>query len=79
MSGTPATESNQAVWDRWNAMGPREQATGFVDSDAALVGAYEALTAGQRATLKEKKAGRNSLSRPALLHVGARGFEPPTS
>jgi hypothetical protein len=36
------------VWDRWNAMSPREQATNFVDHDARLVAAYEALTSEQR-------------------------------
>ena len=29
---------NQSVWDRWNAMSPREQADAFVASDAELVG-----------------------------------------
>ncbi len=43
---------NQSVWDRWNAMSPREQADGFVDSDAALVAAYEALTPAQRSDLQ---------------------------
>ena len=28
---------NQAVWDRWNAMAPREQAQGYVDHGAVLV------------------------------------------
>jgi len=41
---------NQSVWDRWNAMGPREQATNFLDHDARLVAAFEALTAEQRTT-----------------------------
>jgi len=51
LTGTPPAESNQDVWDRWNAKGPRAQATDFLDSDAALVAAYEALTAEQRETL----------------------------
>lgn len=41
---------NQSVWDRWNAMSPGEQATNFLDSDARLVAAFEALTAEQRTT-----------------------------
>ena len=45
---------NQSVWDRWNAMSPREQADGFVDSDGALVAAYEALTPEQRSDLQVK-------------------------
>ena len=43
---------NQSVWDRWNAMSPREQAEGFVESDEALVAAYEALTPQQRLDLR---------------------------
>ena len=51
LTGTPAAESNQDVWDRWNAMNPRDQAEGYLRADAALVAAYEALTPEQRATL----------------------------
>ena len=43
---------NQSVWDRWNAMSPREQADAFVESDEALVAAYEALTPEQRSDLQ---------------------------
>ncbi|MHA3703113.1 maleylpyruvate isomerase family mycothiol-dependent enzyme [Jatrophihabitans sp. YIM 134969] len=39
---------NQSVWDRWNAMSPRDQADGFVAADAALVSRFEALDADQR-------------------------------
>jgi uncharacterized protein (TIGR03083 family) len=48
----PGQDANQAVWDRWNAMSPREQAGGFVEHDERLVAAFEALTADQRATLR---------------------------
>src|SRR4051812_49137234 len=30
----PPAADNQAIWDRWNAASPREQATGFVQHDA---------------------------------------------
>jgi uncharacterized protein (TIGR03083 family) len=52
--GTPAPpqDFNQSVWDRWNAMSPRDQATGFVEHDARLVAAYEALTSEQRENLE---------------------------
>ncbi len=50
----PGDGFNQSVWDRWNAMSPREQADGFVDSDEALVVAYEALTPEQRSDLQVK-------------------------
>jgi uncharacterized protein (TIGR03083 family) len=39
---------NHAVWDRWNAMSPEEQASGFVESEEALVAALESLDADQR-------------------------------
>jgi uncharacterized protein (TIGR03083 family) len=32
-----------AIWERWNAMSPQEQADSFVTADARLVEAYEAL------------------------------------
>jgi uncharacterized protein (TIGR03083 family) len=48
----PGQDANQRVWDRWNAMSPREQATGFVEHNARLVAAYEALTADQRAAVR---------------------------
>jgi uncharacterized protein (TIGR03083 family) len=50
VAGTPAPapEFNQQVWDRWNAMSARDQAAGFLDHDARLLTAYEALTAEQR-------------------------------
>jgi uncharacterized protein (TIGR03083 family) len=41
---------NESVWDRWNAMSPREQATNFLDHDARLIGAFQALTSEQRTT-----------------------------
>ena len=41
---------NESVWDRWNALGPREQAANFLDHDARLVAAFEALTAEERTT-----------------------------
>jgi uncharacterized protein (TIGR03083 family) len=42
------TPTNEQVWDRWNAMSPSEQATGFVASNGALVELFESLTEGQR-------------------------------
>lgn len=41
---------NQSVWNRWNAMPPREQADGFVAADATLVARFEALDADQART-----------------------------
>ena len=48
----PGQGSNEAVWDRWNAMKPADQAAGFVEHDNRLVTAYEALTPEQRETLQ---------------------------
>ena len=44
-----ATPPNDEVWDRWNALSPADQATGFVESSAALLEQLEGLTAEQRA------------------------------
>lgn len=44
IAGTPLPEpANQEVWDRWNAMSPAEQATGFVAADLQVVEALEGL------------------------------------
>ncbi len=48
----PGDGFNQSVWDRWNAMSPRDQADAFVESDAELVAAFEALGPEQRAGLE---------------------------
>jgi uncharacterized protein (TIGR03083 family) len=48
----PGPGFNESVWDRWNAMGPREQAANVLDHDARFVAAFEALTAEQRATVQ---------------------------
>jgi uncharacterized protein (TIGR03083 family) len=47
----PADELNQEVWDRWNAMAPGDQASGFVAADEALVAALEELSSEQRETI----------------------------
>jgi uncharacterized protein (TIGR03083 family) len=44
----PGSDFNQSVWDRWDAMTPADQAAGFVETDNALVEAYEALSADER-------------------------------
>jgi uncharacterized protein (TIGR03083 family) len=48
----PGSEFNQGVWDRWNAMDPGDQATGFLAHDAKLVETVEALTPEQRESLR---------------------------
>ncbi len=42
---------NQAVWDRWNALPPADQAAGFVESEERLVSTFEALTTDQRESI----------------------------
>lgn len=39
----PAENFNQSVWDRWNALSPQDQATGWLASDTALVTALAAV------------------------------------
>jgi len=48
----PDQAFNEGVWDRWNALDPHAQAAGFLEHDARLVAAYEALTAEQRESLE---------------------------
>lgn len=49
-SAPPEQAFYRSVWDRWDAMSPREQADGVVASDTALVEAYEALDGDTRRT-----------------------------
>ncbi len=50
----PGGDFNHGVWDRWNAMSPEDQASGFVTSNEALVSAYESLDEQTRQQLKVK-------------------------
>jgi hypothetical protein len=47
-----ADDANEAVWARWNAMSPREQADGYVRAGRELDRAYAELDATQRAELR---------------------------
>ncbi len=42
---------NQAIWDRWNASTPEEQAAGFLEHDERLLRLLEDATADQRDTV----------------------------
>ncbi|MGI8667381.1 MAG: maleylpyruvate isomerase family mycothiol-dependent enzyme [Jatrophihabitans sp.] len=48
----PAADFNQSVWDVWNAMSPAEQRAGYLEHDADLVAAFEALDEQQRDSLE---------------------------
>lgn len=62
---------NNGVWDRWNAMTPREQADGFLAADTALIAAVEALTAEQRDSL-QVDFGFLPAPVPVATYVGVR-------
>jgi uncharacterized protein (TIGR03083 family) len=47
-----AADANQAVWDRWNAMSPREQADGYVRAGRELDQAFTELDPAQRTALR---------------------------
>ncbi|QFY07734.1 maleylpyruvate isomerase family mycothiol-dependent enzyme [Nonomuraea phyllanthi] len=47
----PGRDSWESVWDRWNAMGRRERADGFLKADESLIELYESLDAKTRETL----------------------------
>jgi uncharacterized protein (TIGR03083 family) len=50
----PAADFNQSVWDRWNALSPQDQATGWLGSDTALVTAFEAVPEDRHDDIKVK-------------------------
>lgn len=45
-------DANGPVWERWNAMSPREQADGFLHAGEELVAALEGLSPKQREQLR---------------------------
>jgi uncharacterized protein (TIGR03083 family) len=45
----PGIDVMQPIWDAWNAKSPEDMAHDGLESDAALLGAFEALDAQQRA------------------------------
>ena len=49
-TGEDAPE-NQAVWDRWNALAPADQAAAFLETEERLVSTYEGLTPEQRESI----------------------------
>ncbi|MFI1990578.1 maleylpyruvate isomerase family mycothiol-dependent enzyme [Actinoplanes sp. NPDC020271] len=48
----PGPGFNQGIWDRWNALGPQDQAAGWLASDEALVAALEAIPAERHDELR---------------------------
>lgn len=44
LGGSSGDVDTQAIWDRWNAMSPQEQASGFVSIDEQFVATYEGMT-----------------------------------
>ncbi|MCW2544366.1 MAG: hypothetical protein JWM40_1918 [Frankiales bacterium] len=63
-----SADGNQAIWDQWNAMTPRQQADGFLDAGKALLSEYDDLDADERAALKVPLA---YLPEPAGLDIFA--------
>jgi uncharacterized protein (TIGR03083 family) len=52
----PGPGANPPIWDRWNAMPPREAAAAFVDADRRLLQVLEGLDANQLDTMQIKLA-----------------------
>ena len=51
IAGTATPErQNQAIWDRWNALEPADQAAGFLEHDERLVSTLEGLDPGPAST-----------------------------
>jgi uncharacterized protein (TIGR03083 family) len=48
----PREKFNQTVWDRWNAVSPRQQLQGYLTHDGALVQALETLDAQQHESVQ---------------------------
>lgn len=59
---------NQAIWDRWNAASPRDQAADFLDHDARLVELLEGFSDEERASMR---IDMGFLPEPVPLEVAA--------
>ncbi|WP_193611481.1 maleylpyruvate isomerase family mycothiol-dependent enzyme [Nocardioides lijunqiniae] len=59
---------NQAIWDRWNAASPRDQAADFLDHDARLVELLEGFSDAERETMR---IDMGFLPEPVPLEVAA--------
>ncbi len=72
-AGAPGPEQdfNQAVWDSWNALSPRQQAGGFLTTDSALVASFQELTAAQREGL-QVAVGFSPAPLPLAAYLGMR-------
>ena len=51
-AGNAHAGDNQAVWDRWNALSPEDQAAGFLESGAAVLAAFADMGPDERAALR---------------------------
>jgi uncharacterized protein (TIGR03083 family) len=67
----PGQDVNQEIWDRWNALGPEEQAAGFIERSAALVAVVEAL-AGPELETTEVELGFMPAPLPLPSYLGMR-------
>jgi uncharacterized protein (TIGR03083 family) len=69
-SAEPGSEKpdNPAIWERWNAASPREQAEGFVAHDARLVELLEGFSDEERSSLR---VDLGFLPEPVPLEVAA--------
>ena len=87
---TPGGDANQAVWARWDALGPVEQRDEFLAADAALLDRYAGLDAATRASLRVDlgflpqpvdlaTAGRFRLNELALHSWDVRVVDDPTA
>ena len=63
-----SADGNQAIWDQWNAMTPRQQADGFLDAGKALLAEYDDLGPAERESLRVPLA---YLPQPAGLDIFA--------
>jgi uncharacterized protein (TIGR03083 family) len=67
-SKPPALEDYQAIWDKWNALDPDEQAARSIAMNGSLVARVEGLSAEQAAAFRAEMFGR-TLDLPGLLRL----------
>lgn len=65
----PAQETNQRIWDKWNARSPEDQAAQSVAANEALVSRFESLTPEQLDSLRVTMFGGMVMDAAGLLRM----------
>jgi uncharacterized protein (TIGR03083 family) len=67
----PGQDANERIWDRWNALGPEEQAAGYIERSARYLAVVEAMSSEELETT-EVELGFMPAPLPMPVYLGMR-------